>query len=311
MELSIVTTLYRSERFIYEFYIRIKDCAEKITSQFEIIFIDDGSDDNSVNVVRGIAESDPRVIVIELSRNFGHHRAMMAGLAHAQGNLVFLLDSDLEEEPEFLLEFYQKLKNTNADVIYGVQDQRKGSWFEKLSGWIYYKLIEFFCEVKIPKNLTTLRLMKKNYVKNLLLHKEYTFNITFLWVITGFEQIPFIIKKHDKGSSEYTFKKKLNLFIDTIISFSEKPLIYIFKAGLLVSLFSFFYIIYILSKKFFLNSAISGWTSTVASIWFFGGSMLFAIGLIGIYIRKILLEVKNRPNTIIRNIYQVNTKNQT
>jgi putative glycosyltransferase len=304
MLLSIVTTLYRSESFINEFYARIKTCADKITPNYEIIFVDDGSDDNSLTVAKNIANTDPKVIVIELSKNFGHHRAMMTGLSQAQGEMIFLLDSDLEEEPEYLPQFYQKMHETEADVIYGVQDKRKGGWFEKFSGWVYYKLVEHFCEVKIPKNLTTLRLMNKNYVKSLLLHNEYILNITFLWTLTGFKQIPLTIQKHSKGSSQYTFKKKLILFSDTIISFSDKPLIYIFKFGLLISSLALLFILYIVSRKLIYNSIVSGWTSTIISIWFFGGVILFALGLIGIYIRKILLEVKNRPNSIIRAVYR-------
>ncbi len=304
MLLSIVTTLYRSESFVKDFYWRIKKCTDKITSEYEIIFVDDGSDDRSLEIAKNIAVSDSRVIVIELSKNFGHHKAMMTGLSHAQGEMVFLLDSDLEEDPEYLPQFYQKLRESDADVVYGVQEKRKGGWFEKFSGWSYYKLVKYLCEVKIPRNLTTLRLMKKNYVKSLLLYNEYIVNITFLWTLTGYKQIPFIVQKHFKGSTQYTFKKKLRLFNDTIVSFSDKPLVYIFKLGLLVSLSSLLLIFYLVFQKLFYNTILSGWTSTIISIWFFGGLILFSLGLIGIYIRKILLEVKNRPNFIIKNIYR-------
>jgi len=296
MELSIVTTLYRSEKFIKEFYERMKNCIHKITTDFEIIFVDDGSDDHSLDILNEIAVIDNKVKVVELSKNFGHHRAIMVGLGYAQGDFIFLIDSDLEEEPEYLLKFHQKILESDADVIYGVQGKRKGGWFEKCSGWLFYKLVNHFCEVSIPENLTTLRLMKKKYVQSLFLYNESVSNIAFLLAITGFKQLPVVIKKYDKGSSEYTLRKKIRLLSDTIISFSDKPLIYIFRFGTFISLISFMFVIYLVSKKILYNSLLLGWTSTIVSIWLFGGLILFSLGLIGIYLRRILLETKKRPN---------------
>lgn len=303
LELSIVTTLYRSEKYIKEFHARITKSARKLTAQYEIIFVDDGSDDNSLIIAMEIAAADPHVRVIELSRNFGHHRAFMAGLAHCKGELIFLIDSDLEEEPEYLIPFYQKLQESNADVIYSIQENRKGEWLERSSGWLYYKIVRHFCKPKVPENVSTLRLMKKNYVKSLLLYNEHISNITFLLTLTGYKQIPLTIQKHHKGSTQYSFSRKLALLTDAIMSFSDKPLIYILKCGMGISFLSFVAILYLIIKKIAYHPVL-GWTAILASIWFLSGLILFSVGLIGAYLRRILLEVKNRPNAIIRNIYE-------
>ncbi len=141
MDLSIVTTLYCSAPYIEEFYRRASAAAKQITSDYELIFVDDGSPDNSLDVALSLYARDPRVRVIELSRNFGHHRAIMTGLEHVKGDLVFLLDSDLEEAPELLHRFYPEMQATGADVAYGVQRSRRGGFFEKMTGDLFYVIL--------------------------------------------------------------------------------------------------------------------------------------------------------------------------
>src|SRR6266480_3840502 len=157
MTLSIVTTLYNSAPYVEEFYVRVCAATEQITEDYEIILVNDGSPDNSLEIALSIYHKDPRVRVIDLSRNFGHHKAMMTGLIHARGKLVFLLDSDLEEEPELLEQFYQLLKAKDADVVYGVQEKRKGRLFERVSGTLFFKLFNFLSTYPIPPNLITVR----------------------------------------------------------------------------------------------------------------------------------------------------------
>ena len=293
-ELSVVTTLYRSQQHIQEFYIRIKQCVEQITTNYEIIMVDDGSDDQSLELAKSIAAKDHKVMIIELSKNFGHHRAVAVGLTHARGDLIFLIDSDLEEDPEYLIQFYHALQETGSDVVYGVQDHRKGGWFEKISGWFFYKLANHFCETQIPENATTIRLMTKNYVKSLFLHQETTSNLGFLMAITGFRQLPMVIHKHDKGVSQYNLKRKIALFADTIVAFSTKPFIYLLRLGLMITFSALCYLLWAL---------LAGHNLVVGTLWFFGGVILSALGLMGIYLRMILLEVKKRPNAIVKNIY--------
>ena len=174
MKLSIVTTIYKSSDCIEEFYSKITKEANKISKNYEIIFVDDGSPDESLNKIVRLGEKDYHVKIIELSRNFGHHKAMITGLNHANGDYVFLIDSDLEEDPELLCKFWEELgaSEQNYDMVYGVQKNRKGDLFERASGWLFYKIFNFLSEIKIPKNFLTVRLMKQNYVKNLINFKE-------------------------------------------------------------------------------------------------------------------------------------------
>ena len=153
MDLSIVTTMYYSASYLEEFYNRITTTAGKIADDYEIIFVNDGSPDNSLDLAISFYERDDRVRVIDLSRNFGHHKAIMTGLSHAKGEVVFLIDCDLEEDPELLGKFYDELKCSDADVIYGVQQARKGGFVEKISGNIFYWMFNLLSSYPVPTNL--------------------------------------------------------------------------------------------------------------------------------------------------------------
>jgi putative glycosyltransferase len=305
MNLSIVTTLYFSSPYVLEFYQRISVEAKKITSDYEIIFVNDGSPDDSLDVALSLYEQDKRVRIIDLSRNFGHHKAIMTGLSHARGELVFLLDSDLEEEPELLSLFYEFYKKTkDIDVVYGVQKVRKGNFLERLSGEIFYNLFNSISNYPVTANLITARLMSQRYVKALVEHREREIFLAGLFAIAGFRQIPLLVRKDSKNRSTYTLVRKLTLAINSITSFSNKPLIFIFYLGALISLVSGITAIIFIVRKIFFNVMLEGWSSLIISIWLLGGLTIFCLGVIGIYLSKIFSETKQRPYTIIRQIYE-------
>ncbi|MFX4267571.1 glycosyltransferase family 2 protein [Aliarcobacter butzleri] len=309
MQLSIVTTMYKSSQYVDEFYTRISQEAIKITEDYEIIFVDDGSPDDSLQKAVSLYEKDSRVKVLELSRNFGHHKAIMTGLSHAKGEFVFLIDSDLEEEPELLEQFWNELnKEKDLDVVYGVQETRKGGWFEKWSGGLFWKLINFMSPIKIPSNMVTARLMTKKYNQSLILYKESEIFIGGIWAHTGYRQKELRIKKGSQSETTYTLQRKLSLFVNSITSFSSKPLIYIFYIGLITTFFSTIVIFKLVIDKLFFGLAFEGWTSLIVSIWFFGGLIILVLGIIGIYLSKIFIEVKQRPYTIIRKLYKKDLK---
>jgi putative glycosyltransferase len=296
--------MYHSSSYINEFYKRITKEAKKITDNYEIIFVDDGSPDDSLQKAIGLYKQDKKVKVIELSRNFGHHKAIMTGLRYAKGEFVFLIDIDLEEEPELLGKFWAEIqKDKTVDVVYGVQEKRKGGWFEGWSGNLFYKVFNFFSDIKIPANTITARLMKQKYIKSLIEYNEKEINIFGLFYDNGYNQVSVYVKKGSHSKTTYTFKKKMNLFINSITSFSNKPLIYIFFIGMIITFLSILMIIKIVVDKLIWNIAIEGWASIVVSIWFFGGLIILLLGVIGIYLSKIFIEVKNRPYSIIKNLY--------
>lgn len=305
MKLSVVTTLYKSSLYVDEFYHRITNEAKKITNDYEIIFVDDGSPDDSLQKCIELHKNDKKVKVIELSRNFGHHKAIMTGLSHTNGDFIFLLDVDLEEEPELLSLFWKEIhKGNNIDVVYGVQESRKGDWFEKISGNLFYKLFNKISNIDVPKNLITCRLTTKDYNEALISHKEREIFLAGLWIISGFNQKELVVNKHSHSDTTYSLKNKLNLLFNSLTSFSNFPLKAIFYMGLIISSISFIYIVFIVIRKIFLDVSLEGWTSLIVSVWFLGGLILFSIGTIGIYISKIFTETKQRPYSIIRKKYE-------
>jgi putative glycosyltransferase len=309
MKLSIVATLYQSAPYINEFYARASVAAKELVGEeFELILVNDGSPDNSLDLAIKLTEQDPHVVVVDLSRNFGHHKAMMTGLAHASGELVFLIDSDLEEEPEWLLSFDEQMKRKQCDVVYGIQKKRKGGAFERVMGAAFYKLFRKLTSINQPDNIVTARLMTQRYVQALLTHRERELNIGGLWIITGFKQSCNFVCKHSTSPTSYTLSKKFAHLINAITSFSSLPLVYTFYLGLFVSISALFFIAYLLMRYFLIASPPSGYTSLVASIWLFSGLIIFFLGIQGIYLSKIFFEVKQRPYTIIRQIYRNESK---
>jgi len=187
VKLSIVTTLYQSADYIPDFHQRASAAAKQLVGEdYEIILVNDGSPDNSLTLGIQLTEKDHHVVVVDFSRNFGHHKAMMAGLEYATGEKIFLIDSDLEEEPEWLLDFSHLLIAKGVDVVFGRQETRKGGWFERWSGEAFYSLYNWLADIDHPRNIVTARLMTRRYVDALLQYREREMVISCLWVITGF-----------------------------------------------------------------------------------------------------------------------------
>lgn len=232
MKLSIVATLYQSAPYIEEFFRRAGAAAHQLVDDdYEIVLVNDGSPDNSLELAIHLSQSDPHVIVVDLSRNFGHHKAMMTGLAHARGEQVFLIDSDLEEEPEWLLSFSEQMQREQCDVVYGIQWQREGGVFERWSGQLFYRIFRLLTHLDLPNNIVVARLMTRRYVNALLQHDEREVFMAGLWHITGFDQRPQTIKKHCTSETTYTFRRKMSLLVNSVTSFSNAPLIGIFYIG--------------------------------------------------------------------------------
>ena len=305
MKLSIVATLYQSASYINEFHQRATAAAKRLADyDYEIVLVNDGSPDNSLDLAIKITEQDSQVVVVDLSRNFGHHKAIMTGLAHAKGARIFLIDSDLEEEPEWLLKFAEQMDQDRCDVIYGIQGNRKGGAFEKISGAGFYKLFRKLTGINQPDNIVTARLMTQRYVQALLCHRERELNIGGLWIITGFKQATQLVRKRSTSPTTYTLSRKFGHLVNAVTSFSSLPLVYTFFAGLFISISALSYIAYLFLGYFLISSPPSGYTSLIASIWFFSGLIIFFLGVQGIYLSKIFSEVKQRPYTIIRQIYR-------
>jgi putative glycosyltransferase len=303
MHLSIVTTLYRSAPHLVEFHERIMRAAQAVSSDYELIMVNDGSPDDSQRVAMEICERDPRSSLIELSRNFGHHKAIMTGLARARGEWVLLIDCDLEEEPELLVPFYQAAQQPGLDVVYGVQSRRKGAWFEAVTGAVFYRLINLLSTTPVPKNLVTLRIMRRAYVASLVEHRDQELFLAGLWALTGYRQVAKEINKLSRSPTTYTIRRKVWNLVNAITSFSTKPLVFIFLMGCVISVCAAFAGTYLVIRRLFFGTLLEGWASLMASIWFLGGLSILSLGVIGIYLSKIFIETKPRPYTIVRSIH--------
>lgn len=304
MKLSIVATLYQSAPYIAEFHQRATAVARQFAGDdYEIVLVNDGSPDNSLELAVQLTGADRHVIVVDLSRNFGHHKAMMAGLEHAKGQHIFLIDSDLEEEPEYLPSFAEQMKRDACDVVYGVQEKRKGGWFERWSGEVYYSIFNFLADIEHPRNIVTARLMTRRYVDALLQFQEREMVISCLWVITGFKQSAQIVKKHMTSATTYSLARKIEHLTNSITSFSAVPLRLIFYTGVIIFACALLYAGYLVFHKLVLATPMDGWTSVMVSIWLLGGMIISFVGLIGIYLSKVFSETKQRPPTIVRKIH--------
>lgn len=308
-QLSVVTTLYCSQNYIDEFYTRISSSLNKLTNDYEIIFVNDGSPDDSLNVAQALADKDHRVNVVNLSRNFGHHYAMVAGLENAKGNKVFLIDVDLEEDPELLGMFWEEYhRDENIDVVYGIAKQREGSKFRKFSGSLFYRLFNQLSNTQIPHNLMTVRLMSRQYINALSLYEENSLFLGGLFADVGFKQKGIVVGREYKGETTYTIKKRISLLVNAITAFSSKPLEMFVYLGVVISAMSFLAIVFVLFKKIFLSIDVAGWASAMIMTSFFGGIQILSIGVIGTYLGKVFNEVKRRPRYIVSDIYKKEEK---
>jgi putative glycosyltransferase len=303
MTLSIVTTLYKSAAHVEEFHRRASAAAAKVTDDYEIIMVDDGSPDNSLALALTLVEQDPHIRVVELSRNFGHHRALMSGLMYARGDFCLLIDSDLEEDPGLLPVLWAKMKETGMDVIYGFQPTREGNWIRRWTGDLAFRILQLMIPYEVPRNHLTLRLMCRNYVDSLLLHKEQCAVIGGLWIITGYRQLGVPVSKTHKGTTSYSFGRRWNLLIDAVTSFSELPLVGVFYVGMAMSLVTAVLGSWVLLRWAIGGVGVPGWVSVMLSVWFLGGLSILFIGIIGIYLSKVFIETKHRPYSIVRAVH--------
>jgi putative glycosyltransferase len=301
---SIVTSLYRSAAHLNAFHQRMSAAAQSVTDSYEIVYVNDGSPDDSADLVRALAGSDPRVVLVDLSRNFGQPAAMFAGLACAKGERVFLIDADLEEEPELLQLFHRQMVEAAQpiDVVYGVMTARKGGWLERHAGTVYYRLLAGLSPVEVPPNQVWARLMTRRFVDAVLQFGEHQLYPAGVFQLAGFRQLPMPVVKTSKGYSAYTLTRRAAVAIETLTAFSIRPLMFVCLAGILVAGAGLLAALWLVWRRLSSDQFLVGWTSLIVSVWLVGGLMIFAIGLVGIYVGMIHLEVKRRPRAIVREV---------
>ncbi len=306
-QISIVSTLYRSEVFLDEFIQRCYDAVNSINcTEFEIVMVNDGSPDNSLQKILQLKKQHPQIKVLDLSRNFGHHYALVAGMNYSRGELIFIIDCDMEVDPVVLKEFYDELTNKNYDVVYGFQENRKGKFLEKILGGLFWKTFNFLSDTKIPANPLTERIMTRKYVDALLQLGDKNLFLAGMMYWSGFNQsgMP-VTKSLRKGQATYTIRKRMILLIEAISSFSAYPLKMLFILGSLLTITAFCFGAFIIFRKIFMpSSLLMGYSSLAVLILFSTGIIMTSLGVFGIYLEKMYNQVKNRPLFIVKNIYE-------
>lgn len=304
--LSIVSTLYLSAPYLVEFIERACQAANKLGNEYELILVDDGSPDDSLALAIAAARENPKIRVIELSRNFGHHAAILSGLSFARGSHVFLVDSDLEEPPESLLKFSSVMAETDADVVYGYHAQQIGSRWRQFTSGTFWRLFNTLSESRSQENICHIRLMKREYLDALLSLRERNLFLGGLYSWTGFNQVPVEIDRVlVRPVSTYNFSKRVNLAVKSVVAFSTRPLKLIFILGSSIAVMSLLVALaFLLLRLYWGDTMLLGFSSIIISIWFLGGLTIMSLGVIGLYISQIYVETKARPRAIIRRVHQ-------
>lgn len=300
IHISIVTPVYGCGASLCQLYERLEKTLSSITNDFEIIMVNDASPDSAWETIKLLSKKDKRVKGMNLSRNFGQHKAITAGLDYAQGKWIVVMDCDLQDQPEEIVKLYNKVQE-GYDLVVGRRAERKDRFLKKLSSKIFFTVYNYFTGTRVDNRIGNFGIYSKKVIENTKKLREQTrsFGLFVLWV--GFSRIEIDVDhaKRVEGKSAYTFGKLLDLAMDSIITHSNRLLKLFLKLGFMIALSSILYSIWLIIDYFFFSRPIAGWTSVMVSVFFLAGLIIGSIGVIGLYIDKIFEEVKGRPLYII------------
>lgn len=300
---SVVIPVYWGSLYLQELCYRLCSTLCRLGEDYEIILVNDASPDNSWEIIEQLTSADRRILGIDLSRNFGQHNAITAGLRASRGEWVVVMDCDLQDCPEEVEILYNALKsNRGADYAVAVRKERKDNFFKILTSRIFYAILGYLTETEQDPRIANFGVYHRKVIDAVLAMKDHVrfFPAMIQWV--GFKgiKVPVNHASRQNGSSSYTMKKLFDLGFNVIISFSDKPLRLTVKGGLLISSLSFFYALFTLVRALLGEITVSGWPSLIISIWFLSGLIIAVMGMIGIYLGRTFEETKRRPVFIIR-----------
>lgn len=304
MKLSLVVPCFNEEENVQRFYDEVNKSFYGLVSNYEIVFVNDGSTDKTAHNLKSIFEKDPsRVQVLTFSRNFGKESAIYAGLSNAKGDLVCIIDADLQQHPDVVVEMLKVMsEDENIDCVAAYQENRKES--KTMSGIksAFYKIINKLAEIDFVNGASDFRLMKRAMVDAIISMSEsqrFSKGI-FSWVGFNTKYIPYEVKEREFGETKWSFKKLLKYALDGIISFSTFPLKISTGVGIFTAVLSIVYLMFVVLKKLLLGIDVPGYATIVVLMLFLGGMQLFSLGILGEYISKIYIQSKNRPLYILK-----------
>ena len=309
VDISVVIPIYGCKAALNELHKRLVDNLKKITNNYEIIMVNDNCPQNSWEEIEKICEKDKNVIGINLSRNFGQMKAILAGLDNAKGKYVVVMDCDLQDRPEEIPNLYKKI-NEGYDVVFARRIQRKDNFIKKLISKIFYKIYSYATDMPYDETLCNFSIAKQKVIKSYCSMREdnRAFVMYIKWL--GFKQSTLDVQ-HDfrfEGKSSYNMKKRIKMATDILFSQSDKLLKFIVTTGFIITLLSFLFIIYLIISYIIKPNSIIGWTSTIVAITFIGGIIISVIGIVGLYVGNIFMQVKNRPLYVINEVLNENKK---
>jgi dolichol-phosphate mannosyltransferase len=304
MLISIIIPSYNEEVVIAESYRRLSEVLEKVDNySYELIFVNDGSVDKTFDILCDIAQKDHKVKVLNFSRNFGHQAAVTAGLKHCNGDLAVIIDADLQDPPEVIPQMIEVYEKENCNVVYGVRNKREGeSFFKLFTAKVFYRLLNSLSDVNFPVDTGDFRLIDRNVINafNGLREKNKYIRGLISWL--GYKQCPVYYNREARfaGETKYPFRKMLRFASIGLFYFSKKPLKLATSVGFLSIIAGLVLAFWLFVNYIFnIGHVVSGWTSTIIIIIFFGGVQLLTIGVLGQYIGSLFDEVKNRPEYIV------------
>jgi glycosyltransferase involved in cell wall biosynthesis len=300
--LSVVIPCYNESAVLKETHRRVSaTCRQCVPDDFQIIYVDDGSIDGTWGIISALSASEPCVLGVRLTRNYGHQLALSAGLDLSSGDRVLVIDADLQDPPELLAAMLRMMSDTGADVVYGQRRQRHGeSLFKRLSAALFYRLLARTADVRIPIDTGDFRLMSGRVVEHLQQMPEQQRFIRGMISWLGFKQVPLVYDRKARvaGASHYPFHKMLRFAVDGITSFSIVPLRIAATLGIIFGLAGVGGLIYALGS-WWAGAVVSGWTSVIAAVFVLGGAQLLELGMFGEYLGRLYLESKRRPLYVI------------
>lgn len=301
--ISIVSPVYQAEKIIPLLVERIENTVGKITADYEIILVEDGSPDDCWKVIEDITLTNTKLKGIKLSRNFGQHPAIMAGLSQAKGEWIVVMDCDLQDQPEEIEKLYNKALE-GFDVVFAKRNNRKDGFFKKNTSKMFSALFNYLAGTKFDNEIANFGIYNRKVIVSVLNIGDYIKSFPLFVYFTGFKSTAITVEhaQRESGTSSYTFSKLISLAFNTIISYSNKPLKIFVKFGMLISLFSIIGGIVNLILYFEGKIKVSGYSSIIVSIWFLSGIIITVVGVVGIYVGKVFEQTKNRPPFIIDKI---------
>ena len=302
-KISCIIPVYNEAANIDQLYRRLRQALNKDFHyvQHEIIFVDDGSSDGTFEALARIQSVDPSVAVLQFSRNFGHHIAITAGLDMAEGDVVVMMDGDLQDQPEEIIKLYRKLQD-GYDVVYAERKKKRFHPIKRCASYFFNMVIRQLIHEPIVVNSTIFRIMTKQVVDNIRLLREHNRYIVGIIGWVGFRHAPQEVEHGTRyaGKSKYDFSKQVALALNAIFSFSRYPLRLIMKIGLSFVALSFVFACTIIYRKIMYNTPVAGWSSLIVSLLCIGGIQIIILGVIAEYLGRSYMEIKNRPLYVIR-----------